>query len=241
MDQDVVIVGGGVAGLTCGIYTARAGLATIVVDAGPSILERNAMLENYPGFPGGVDARRFLAGAREQAADAGCSFVDGRVAGVTRDGSGFAATTAEETVRAERVVAASWSDASYLDELDVETVDRGTKTFLEVDGGGRTSVDGVYAAGRLAGKPHQAVIAAGHGGEVGLAVVHDSDVPLYHDWVTPEGYFTDRGRELPPGCEEIGDAERREREADARGRLRELLEGAADPPLTHPSLEEPDE
>jgi hypothetical protein len=57
--------------------------------------------------------------------------------------------------------------------------------------------------------------------------------------VTPEGYFTGRGRECPPGCEEIDDAEREQREAEA---LDVLQERFAEPhpaePNQHPSVRE---
>jgi len=238
---DVCVVGAGPAGLLCAIYTARAGLETVIVDGGPSILERNAHLENVPGFPGGVDARRFLEGTRQQASDAGVAFVDGYVEGVVREDGQLIATTADHTIAANRLVAASWSDCSYLNALDVETIDRGSKTFVEVDDGGRSSTPDVYAAGRLAGKPHQAVVAAGHGAEVGIAVVHDAEVPFYHDWVTPAGYFADRDRDVPPGCEEIDDAARAEREAAGRNRQRSLLERDPEPPRTHPSLRDEDD
>ncbi|GAB3682322.1 hypothetical protein GCM10028857_07950 [Salinarchaeum chitinilyticum] len=237
VDADVCIVGAGPAGLTAAIYAARADLDTVVVDGGPSILERNAHLENVPGFPGGVDARRFLRGTRTQAEDAGARIVDGRVEGVRREGDDrLLATTADRSITAGALLAASWSDCSYLDALEPDTIDRGTKTFLKTDGDGRTTVDGVYAAGRLAGKPHQTVVAAGHAAEVAMTIVHDAEVPFYHDWVTPDGYFTDRDRDLPPGCEEIDDAERRKRETASRDRQRELLDDPPEDPLTHPSL-----
>ncbi|TKX78401.1 FAD-dependent oxidoreductase, partial [Halorubrum sp. SD626R] len=43
--RDVVVVGGGVAGLSAAVFTARHGLDTLVVDAGGSVLRRNARLE----------------------------------------------------------------------------------------------------------------------------------------------------------------------------------------------------
>jgi hypothetical protein len=53
------------------------------------------------------------------------------------------------------------------------------------------------------------------------------------------GYFTDRGRELPPGCEEIDEAERERREARSRATIREYFaEPHPDPQETHPSLTE---
>jgi hypothetical protein len=60
-----------------------------------------------------------------------------------------------------------------------------------------------------------------------------------NDWVAPEGYFTDRGRDLPPGCEEIGETERRQREADSLDVMRErFAEPHPDDQETHPSLQE---
>lgn len=246
MTRDVLIVGGGVAGLSAGIFTARAGLDTVVVDGGDSILARNAHLENYPGFPGGIDARRYLSMVRDQATEAGCEFVDGLVIDLTaseegsdpsRDTGGFTAQLEDaDSIDATFVVAASWSDVEYLSALDVKTSTRGSKEFVDVDEGGRSTVEGLYAAGRLAGQPHQAIVAAGHGATVGLAVIHDSEANFYHDWVTPVGYFTDRGRDVPPACEEIDDEERRHREERSRERLREHLSDDPTDPVPHPSL-----
>ncbi|ELY71077.1 NAD(P)/FAD-dependent oxidoreductase [Natrinema versiforme] len=243
--RDVCIVGGGVAGLAASIFTARAGLDTLVIDGGESILARNASLENYPGFPNGVDARRYLQLTREQARNAGVEFELGRVTRAepieaTDLEEGFALETeGGDPLEARRLIAASWSSSDYLVPLDVGRTKRGSKRFVNVDTGGRTAVEGVYAAGRLADEPHQTIIAAGHGAKVGLAVVHDSDANFYHDWVVPEGYFTGRGREVPPGCEEIDDEERRKRDEQAR---ESMLEAFAEPldeePTMHPSVEQ---
>lgn len=239
MNSHVVIIGGGVAGLTAATYTARAGLDTTVVNDGESILARNAHLENIPGFPLGVNARTFLDLCRAGAQEYGTTLADGRVTDVDNTGEGFLVETAEgERRTASFVIAASWSDASYLSEMDgVGLITRGSKTYIDVDEHGRTGVDRLYAAGRLAEKPHQTAVCAGHGAEVALTLIEDSDRPYYHDWVTPEGYFSERGRDIPPGCEEIDEADRRERERVANERLREAFtEPQSDPPTMHPSV-----
>ncbi|MFC6730612.1 thioredoxin reductase, partial [Natronoarchaeum mannanilyticum] len=51
-------------------------------------------------------------------------------------------------------------------------------------------------------------------------------------------YFTGRGREVPPGCEEFEDAERRERERSARERLAErIAEPTDETPTMHPRVD----
>ncbi|SEW02159.1 NAD(P)/FAD-dependent oxidoreductase [Halobacterium jilantaiense] len=236
MTERVAVVGGGPAGLMAATYTARAGLDTTVFDGGESILARNAHLENVPGFPAGVNARSFLDATREQAADAGVGFVDEHVASVAGDRPFTVETESGAAHAAEFVVAASWPDTSYLDGFDVERVQRGSKTMLVADRFARLDVDGLYAAGRVARQYHQAVVAAGHGATAGLTVVEDSDRAYYHDWVAPDGYFTGRGRDVPPGTEEIGEEERRQRERESLEALDSR--SPADPPSQHPSVDD---
>ena len=241
--HDVLIVGGGVAGLSAAIFTGRAGLDSLVVSADESILARNASLENYPGFPAGIDARTYLDMIRDQAERAGCAFESDRIRAVAARvesdfAAGFDVRGEDGAYESRRVIAASWPDSEFLTPLDVGRIQRGSKYVVDVDESGRTAVDGVYAAGRVAGEPHQTIVAAGHGARVALAAIQDSETPFYHDWVAPEGYFTGRDRAVPPACEEIDDAERRERDERARAALRSYL---ADPndrnPTMHPSVE----
>jgi len=156
---------------------------------------------------------------------------------VTTTDSDAGVDTDEEPTR--DVVAATKNATDYLEGIDgVGIVDRG-ETVVGIDERGRTGVDDRYAAGRLAGKSHQAVVCAGHGAEVAITLLEDGDRPFYHDWVAPDGYFTDRGREIPPGCEEIDAEERRRREARSLEVMRSRVaehHPAAQP--TRPSLRE---
>ena len=236
----VVVIGGGVAGRSAAVFTARHGLDTVVIDAGESILRRNAHLENFPGFPAGVNGRQLLELLEEQAAEAGCEQVTATVTTVEETEEGFAVETdAGDRYRTKYVVAATKNAVGYLEDVDgVGIIDRG-KAFVDTDERGRTGVDGLYAAGRLAEKPHQAAVCAGHGAEVGVTILEDDDRPFYHDWVAPEGYFTHRDRELPPGCEEIDEEERTDREARSLDVMCErFAEPHPDEQVTHPSLRE---
>lgn len=237
--RDVIVVGGGVAGRTAATFTARHGLNTLVVDAGESLLRRNAHLENFPGFPAGVNPRRLLDQMAEQAERAGAEFREARVTGVEDADEGFTVETdADERYHSQYVIAASKNEVDYLRSIEgVGFIDRG-KAFVDTDERGRTGVDGLYAAGRLAEKPHQAIVCAGHGAEVAVTLLEDDDRPFYHDWVAPAGYFTGRGRDLPPGCEEIDAIAAGEREDAANALVRErFAERHPAEQETHPSLD----
>lgn len=239
-DLDVLIVGGGPAGLTAGIFTARHDYETLLLDAGSPILRRNAHLENFPGFPAGVNARLLLDLMAEQAERAGCDLQEAEVVSVEETAGGFVTETADgDRYESTYVIAATKNAVDYLGPVDgVEVIERG-KTFVETDERGRTGVEGLYAAGRLAMEPYQTVINAGHGAEVAVTILEDDDRPFYHDWVAPEAYFTGRDRDLPPGCEELDDDERRRREEESLELMRErFAEPHPDPQETHPSLRE---
>lgn len=239
---DVLVIGGGVAGRTAASFTGRAGLDTAVFDTGDSILRRNAHLENFPGFPAGVNPRLLLDLLREQAESAGCEWIEREIVDVDRHpDDGFVVKPATEDRwihQSERLIVATPGRVEYLSELPIETFTEDGMPFVEATATGRTTVDGLYAAGRLAAKPLQAAIAAGHGAEVAISVLEDAEIPFAFDWSVPDGYFTDRNQEIPPGVEEVSEEVRREREQQSLERMREYFaEPHPDEPDPHPDLQ----
>lgn len=233
--SEVLVIGAGVAGMSAALFTARAGFSTRLINCGSSILNRNAHLENYPGFPDGIDPRLLLAMMQDQVESTGAVLTQSAVTEI-EGAEPLEVSAGGEVHRGDRVILTCWSDVDPVADLDVRCFRRNNKTFIETDESGETSVRGLYAAGRLTGTHHQTIVSAGDGARVGLNVIRDLDPEFYHDWVVPEGYFTDRGREVPRGCEEVSEAERQRRSERGRRTLIDYLQSAetADP-TPHPS------
>ena len=83
-EYDVVIIGGGPAGATAAMYTARADLKTAVIDKGltAGALGITAKIANYPGIVGEIGGAELLQRMREQAESFGARFVQDKVQAV---------------------------------------------------------------------------------------------------------------------------------------------------------------
>src|SRR5678815_3505173 len=67
MQADVIILGGGIAGLSAAIYLGRATRKTLVIDSGKSMARWESNVENYLGFPQGISGKELLKRGRQQA------------------------------------------------------------------------------------------------------------------------------------------------------------------------------
>jgi thioredoxin reductase (NADPH) len=114
----VAILGSGPAGLTAAIYCARANLAPLVIGGVPAggQLMLTTDVENYPGFPEGIQGPELIERFRAQAARFGTQFLDANVTAVDFSKRPFRLTVGADTmVLAEGVIIASGANARWLD------------------------------------------------------------------------------------------------------------------------------
>jgi thioredoxin reductase (NADPH) len=107
--ENVVIVGTGCAGLTAAIYTARANLAPLVLEGSlpGGQLTTTSEVENFPGFPAGVDGYQLMQNLREQAAKFGTRFEQTLVQSVDFSSHPRKLICAERTIQARTVIIAT--------------------------------------------------------------------------------------------------------------------------------------
>lgn len=107
--HQVVILGSGPAGLTAAIYTARAGLSPVVVEglAAGGQLMNTTDVENYPGFPDGIQGPEMMELFRKQAERFGATYVSGDATKVDFTGKPLKVWTDEVELHAETVIIAT--------------------------------------------------------------------------------------------------------------------------------------
>ncbi len=136
--EKVVIIGAGPAGYTAAIYTARAGLSPLVIEGmqpGGQLTTTND-IENFPGFPEGIDGSMLMAQMRAQAERFGTRFLFGEVVKTDFSERPFKLTLSDdEVLEAKTVIVATGATARYLGlESEQKFIGRGVSACATCDG-----------------------------------------------------------------------------------------------------------
>jgi thioredoxin reductase (NADPH) len=115
--EKVVIIGSGCAGWTAALYTARADLKPLVLTGRQpgGLLTTTSIVENFPGFPEGVDGYELMTRMQRQAERFGARASFGVVESVDFSKKPFALTVDGEKVEAETVIIATGASHKHLD------------------------------------------------------------------------------------------------------------------------------
>ncbi len=87
--SEVIVVGGGLAGLSAAIYLGRAKRETLVIDSGKSMARWEPDVQNYLGFPHGVSGEQLIKFGKAQARRFHVKFQNDEVDSAARRGAGF--------------------------------------------------------------------------------------------------------------------------------------------------------
>ncbi|MDD2807625.1 MAG: thioredoxin-disulfide reductase [Patescibacteria group bacterium] len=113
--KDVLIIGGGIAGNTAALYTARASLEpTVFVGLNPDQLSLTAMVENFPGFINGVLGPELVGNAKKQAEKFGATYINENVESFEINDGAFTIITADKTYQSRTVIIATGASARFL-------------------------------------------------------------------------------------------------------------------------------
>lgn len=134
---DVIIIGGGPAGLTAGLYTSRAKLRTLLVERmimGGQVMT-TTKVENYPGFPGGIDGPELMLRFQEHCQEFGLEVRSGEVEQLSEHAGIKTLQIDGEAVTARAVIITTGAEPRKLGvEREAELTGRGVSYCATCDG-----------------------------------------------------------------------------------------------------------
>jgi len=193
--HDVIVVGGGPAGLSAALFTAKNDLDTVVFDTDETWMHK-AHLFNYLGIDS-MDGTEYVEQSREQVEEFGVEIHEQEVTSVAETAEGFAVETEAETDAGEAaettagdqthegtyLVLATGADRSLAEALDCDLTD---EDVVDVGVSMETSVADAYATGAMVrAEEWQAIIAAGDGAAAALNILSKEKGEHFHDFDVP--------------------------------------------------------
>src|SRR5512142_232579 len=114
--RNTVIIGSGCAGLTAAIYAARANLKPLVLEGHEpgGQLSLTTLVENFPGWPEGIQGPELIDNMRKQAAKFGADYHTGMVTHADLAARPFTLTAGHDTIRTRTLIIASGASARWL-------------------------------------------------------------------------------------------------------------------------------
>jgi thioredoxin reductase (NADPH) len=179
---DVLIVGAGPTGASAALFTAKAGKKTLVIDNDKSVTKR-AWIENHYGVAE-ITGPDLVEIGKKQASKFGAEIVQATVSNISKSETGFKVVTDQGEYEATHVILATGMSVDLAETAGLTTkpgTEPRIKAVFDVDAAGKTNIDGIWAAGTVAGVSMHTIITAGDGAKVAINVISEINGERYVD------------------------------------------------------------
>lgn len=171
----VTIIGGGVAGLQAGVFTAKASEETLVLDSGESLVLNTSNIKNLI-TEDSIAGQEVLKRGKDKLDDFGGEFKEEKVEKLERTDEGFKITTSDGEYETEYVIIASAGNHEYI-EFDLEYEDGVEGPYMmeehiKTDDSNKAD-EGVYAAGLANTWEYQTSTAIGDGAKTAVNLLSE--------------------------------------------------------------------
>lgn len=184
--KTVIVVGGGVAGLQAGVFTAKAGEETLVIDTDESLVYNTSNIQNLIGHDS-IGGHELINKARDKLETFDGELVEEEVEKVERIDEGFRVTTVEGEYESEYVVLATAGNHEPFEPLDLEFEEGVEGPYMMdehvmTDGHNRAEgADKVFVAGLTNTWEYQTSVAIGDGAKAAVNLLTDKYGEPYED------------------------------------------------------------
>ncbi|MBP1155586.1 MULTISPECIES: NAD(P)/FAD-dependent oxidoreductase [unclassified Paenibacillus] len=179
---DIAVIGAGPAGATASLFAAKAGKKTLLIDNDKTMTKR-AWVENHYGVME-ITGPELVEIGKKQASKFGAEIVINTVDNITESETGYKIHVENQTFESKQVILATGALIDLAEKIGVTTKD-GTepriKKVISVDSNGKTSKNGIWAAGTVAGVSVHTIITAGDGAKVAINAISELNGERYVD------------------------------------------------------------
>lgn len=179
---DIIIIGAGPAGASAAIFSAKAGKKTLVFENNKGMTKR-AWFENHYGVMeiGGPD---LVDTGKKQAEKFGAEIKEETVQNIEAVADGLRVDTDAGSYEAKHVLFATGVSTELAEHIGLTTkpgTEPRIKTVIAVDQAGKTNIEGIWAAGTVAGVSVHAIITAGDGAKAAINIISELNGERYVD------------------------------------------------------------
>ncbi|CRK81652.1 NAD(P)/FAD-dependent oxidoreductase [Neobacillus massiliamazoniensis] len=179
---DVLVIGAGPTGASAALFTAKAGKKTVVIDHDKSVTKR-AWIENHYGVKE-ITGTDLVETGKEQARKFGAEIIQDTATNISQIDGGFKVETEQSQYEAKHIIVATGMLADLAEKAGLTTkpgTEPRIKTIIDVDATGKTNIEGIWAAGTIAGVSMHTIITAGDGAKVAINVISELNGTRYVD------------------------------------------------------------